>query len=80
MISYTVYRPGYHIGEDMRWEYRVVIAYKNLASSRYGREVTKQLFPDQATLNREDKRRWELVQMHYDLPIRIIDPNGDGEE
>jgi len=80
VISYTVYRPGYHTGEDTRWEYRIVIAYKNLASSRYGREVTKQLFPDQATLNREDNRRWELTEAHYDLPIRIIDPNGDGEE
>jgi hypothetical protein len=80
VISYTVYRPGYHTGEDTRWEYRIVVAYKNLASSRYGREVTKQLFPDQATLNREDNRRWELTEAHYDLPIRIIDPNGDGEE
>jgi hypothetical protein len=80
VISYTVYRPGFHTGEDTRWEYRIVIAYKNLASSRYGREVTKQLFPDQATLNREDNRRWELTEAHYDLPIRIIDPNGDGEE
>jgi hypothetical protein len=80
VISYTVYRPGYHTGEDTRWEYRIVVAYKNLASSRYGREVTKQLFPDQATLNREENRRWELTEAHYDLPIRIIDPNGDGEE
>jgi hypothetical protein len=80
VISYTVYRPNYHTGEDTRWEYRIVVAYKNLASSRYGREVTKQLFPDQATLNREDNRRWELVEAHHDLPIRIIDPNGDGDE
>jgi hypothetical protein len=80
VISYTVYRPNYHTGEDTRWEYRIVVAYKNLASSRYGREVTKQLFPDQATLNREDNRRWELTEAHYDLPIRIIDPNGDGDE
>jgi len=44
------------------------------------REVTKQLFPDQSALNREENRRWELTEAHYDLPIRIIDPNGDGEE
>ena len=80
VLSYTVYRPGFHTGEDTRWEFRIVIAYKNLASSNHGREVTKQLFPDQATLNREENRRWELTEAHYDLPIRIIDPNGDGEE
>jgi len=80
VLSYTVYRPGFHTGEDTRWEYRIVITYRNLASSRHGREVTKQLFPDQATLNREENRRWELTEARYDLPIRIIDPNGDGEE
>jgi len=80
VLSYTVYRPGFHTGEDIRWEYRIVIAYKNISSSNHGREVTKQLFPDQATLNREENRRWELTEAHYDLPIRIIDPNGDGEE
>ena len=80
VLCYTVYRPGFHTGEDTRWEYRIVIAYKNISSSNNGREVTKQLFPDQATLNREENRRWELTEMHYDLPIRIIDPNGDGGE
>ena len=80
VISYTVYRPGYHTGEDTRWEYRIVITYKNLASSGHGSEIAKQVFPDQATLKREENRRWELVEAHYDLPIRIIDPNGDGEE
>ena len=39
---YTVYRPNYHTGEDTRWEYRIVVAYKNLASSRYGKEVCGQ--------------------------------------
>ncbi|HMB33672.1 MAG TPA: hypothetical protein VKV41_06560, partial [Methylomirabilota bacterium] len=80
VLSYTVYRPGFHTGEDTRWEYRIVITFKNLASFGHHREVTKQLFPDQATLNREENRRWELTEAHYDLPIRIIDPNGDGEE
>ena len=80
VTSYTGYRPVLHTGEDTRWEYRIVITYKNIASSNHGREVTKQLFPDQATLNREENRRWELTEAHYDLPIRIIDPNGDGEE
>jgi hypothetical protein len=80
VTSYTVYRPGLHTGEDTRWEYRIVITYKNLASSGHGSEITKQVFPDQATLKREENRRWELTEAHYDLPIRIIDPNGNGDE
>jgi hypothetical protein len=80
VTSYIVYRPGLHTGEDTRWEYRIVITYRNQASSGHGAEVEKQLFPDQATQKREENRRWELTEAHYDLPIRIIDPNGDGTE
>ena len=80
LTAFTVYRPGLHTGEDTRWEYRIVITYKNQSSSGHGAEITKQLFADQATLKREEKRRWELTEAHYDLPIRLIDPNGDGDE
>jgi hypothetical protein len=80
VTSYTVYRPGLHAGEDSRWEYRIVITYKNISSSGHGTEVEKQLFPDQATMKREENRRWELTEAHYDLPIHTIDPNGDGTE
>jgi hypothetical protein len=80
VTSYTVYRPGLHAGEDSRWEYRIVITYKNISSSGHGSEVEKQLFPDQATMKREENRRWELTEAHYDLPIHTIDPNGDGTE
>jgi len=80
VTSYAVYRPGLHTGEDIRWEYSVVITYKNQAASGHGEEITKQLFHDQETLKREENRRWELTEAHYDLPIRQIDPNGDGTE
>jgi hypothetical protein len=80
VTSYVVYRPGLHTGEDTRWEYRIVITYKNIASSGHGGEVERQLFPDQITMKREENRRWELTDAHYDLPIHTIDPNGDGTE
>ena len=80
VTSYTVYRPGLHTGEDSRWEYRIVITYKNISSSQHGSEVEKQLFPDQVAMKRGENRRWELTEAHYDLPIKIIDPNGDGTE
>jgi hypothetical protein len=80
VTSYAVYRPGHHMGEDSRWDFRIVITYKNIASSVHGSEVEKQVFPDQATMKREENRRWGLTEAHYDLPIHTIDPNGDGTE
>jgi hypothetical protein len=37
--------------------------------------IEKMLFPDQATLEREETRRWDLTEDHWDLPIRQTDPN-----
>jgi hypothetical protein len=80
VTSYTVYRPGLHTGEDTRWEYHAAITYKNQASSSHGSEVEKELFPDRATQKQEENRRWQITEAHYDLPIHMIDPNGDGSE
>jgi hypothetical protein len=75
VLKYEVFRPGLHTSEDHRWDYRIVIYYKNVESSSGGGKVEKQLFPDQATMKREEQRRWELTEVHWDLPIRQIDPN-----
>jgi hypothetical protein len=79
VTQYTVYRPGQHTGEDERWEYTVLIVYKNQAGSTHESEVERQLFPDRATLRREENRRWELVESHWDLPIHEIDPHAADE-
>src|ERR1700678_2192702 len=75
VLKYEVFRPGLHTSEDHRWDYRIVIYYKDVAASSQGGQVEKQLFSDQAKLKREEQRRWELTEVHWDLPIRQIDPN-----
>jgi hypothetical protein len=50
--------------------------YKNQGSTGHAEEISKQLFPDQAALKREEQRRWELTEVHWDLPIHVVDPNG----
>lgn len=77
IVDYTIYSGTSHrTGEDVRYDYRVVIAYKDEASSRHGSEVEKQVFPDQAAFKREDQKRWEVTLAHWDAPIRVLDPHG----
>ena len=77
VLDYTIYTGTSHrTGEDVRYDYRVVIAYKDEASSRHGSEVEKQVFPDLAAMKREDQKRWDLTLAHWDAPIRVIDPHG----
>jgi F0F1-type ATP synthase gamma subunit len=79
VLDYRLYHPQLHTDEAARWDYRVEITYKDFESSLHEEEVTQQLFPDAATRKREENRRWELTEAHWDLPIREIDPNGSGE-
>lgn len=79
VLSYKVYRPAIHTSEDSRWEYRADIVFKNKLVWGRSDEIGRQIFPDQATYKREENRRWELTEAHWDLPIREIDPNGSGE-
>ena len=77
VLDYTIYTGTSHrTGEDVRYDFRVVIAYKDEASSRHGSEVEKQVFPDQAAFKREDQKRWDLTLAHWDAPIRVLDPHG----
>ena len=77
VTDYAVFRPGLHTSEDARWDFRIIITYPNHAGSTHESEVEHQLFPNQAALEAEDQRRWELTLNHWDLPIRQVDPHGD---
>ena len=78
MLSVKIESPAYHTTEDGRWDYRVTIRYKNstLATSANPDEEAwiKQLWPDQATYQREEQRRFEILLAHWDLPVTDITP------
>jgi len=76
VTNYTIYSPSLHTSEDQRWDYRVIIEYRDQASSGHAGEIEKQLFPDRATMKRDENRRWEITAVHWDLPIHVVDPKG----
>jgi hypothetical protein len=75
VLKYEVFRPGLHTSGDHRWSYRIVIYYQDPTSSSRASAIEKELFPNQAAMKREEARRWELTEDHWDLPIRQTDPN-----
>jgi hypothetical protein len=77
ITSYIVYAPSLHTSEDGRWDYRIVINFKDQASSTHEGEVIHELFHDKASLQKEENRRWELTTNHYDLPIHTVDPHAE---
>ena len=78
MLNVSAVAPVYHTTEDGRWDYRVTIVYKNAAIAHDNFDsstLLKQLFPDQETYKKEEQRRFEILEAHWDLPIKDVDLN-----
>jgi len=69
-------QPRYHVSEDGRWDFRVTIMFKNatVANEPFDEAgLQKQMYPDQDTFQREEQRRFEILDSHWDLPVRSMD-------
>ena len=76
LLKVTAVAPVYHTTEDGRWDYRVTIVYKNAATANDGYDsapLQHQLFPDWDTFKKEEQRRFEILDAHWDLPIKDVD-------
>src|SRR5579863_10423409 len=78
MLSVKIEAPAYHTTEDGRWDYRVTIRFKNstvaTTSNPEEEAMIKELWPDQATYQKEEQRRFEILVSHWDLPVTDITP------
>jgi len=78
MLSVKIETPANHMTEDARWDYRVTIKFKNSTAATIANPdeeaLIKQLWPDQETYKREERRRFEILLAHWDLPVTDITP------
>jgi len=78
VLSVKIESPAYHTTEDGRWDYRVTIVFKDGATATSSNPeeaaLIKQLWPDQATYQKEEQRRFEILVSHWDLPVTDITP------
>ncbi len=68
--------PRYHATEDGRWDFRTTIVFKNaqIANDNFdSAPLLKQLFPDQDSYKKEEQRRFEILDAHWDVPIKDFD-------
>jgi hypothetical protein len=79
MLKVSMATPRYHATEDGRWDFRVTIVFNNAAIANDNFDsgaLIKQLYPDQETYKKEEQRRFEILDSHYDIPIKDVDLDG----
>ncbi len=77
ILRIEIVKPRYHATEDGRWDYRVTLVYKNPVAMLAGplsEAEMRQLYPDKATFEKEEQRRFEILIAHWDVPLEPVEP------
>jgi hypothetical protein len=76
IISVTASRPKLHSSEDSRWDFRVIIVFKDAALA-FDENLTtpykKLLYPDLDKLVKDEQYRFELLLAHWDIESSNLD-------
>jgi hypothetical protein len=75
IISVTAEKPKLHSGEDTRWDFKVILVFKN-EKAAFDPDLTtpykKQLYPDEKKLIKDEQHRFELLISHWDVMVDRI--------
>lgn len=75
IISVTASKPRLHSSEDSRWDFRVVLVFKNAALAFDDNLTTpykQALYPDLEKLKKDEQHRFELLLAHWDIETTAI--------
>ena len=75
ILRVSMTSPRLHATEDGRWDYRVTIVFKSaaIANDNFDTEaLLKQMYPDQDTYKKEEQRRFEILDGHWDVPVKDV--------
>jgi hypothetical protein len=75
IVSERAYERRFH-AESPAWDYKVVMVWRDWtalqeASAREP-EIIRSLYPDKAAHDREERRRWELTEKHWDDVLKEV--------
>jgi hypothetical protein len=69
------YVPTNHGDGRADWTFAVVIVYKDIAAMTapsQDAEIAKRLYPDQPRFQKEEQRRFEILEAHWDVPLNEV--------
>lgn len=74
-VSVRCVEPKFHGDGRADWHFATEIVFKDAASvfDPSDPEIPKRLYPDQETFKREEQRRFELIESHWDVPLKDTD-------
>jgi hypothetical protein len=75
MTAVRTFVPTYHGDGRADWTFAVAITFRDAAAMNgpSGEDaIVKRLYPDQATFKKEEQRRFEILDAHWDVPLNEL--------
>lgn len=73
-VSVKAFTPQYHGDGRADWTFAVeLVEREGVTGLPPEAELLRKLFPDQATFRREERRRFEILDAHWDVPLQAVD-------
>ena len=71
LLDVHAYTPRFHGDGRQDWTFEVTITYRDWAAMEGHTEpaIVERLYPDAEKLRKEEQRRFELVEAHWDVPL-----------
>jgi hypothetical protein len=76
ITAVRTYVPSYHGDGRADWTFAVAITFRDVAAMvgpSGEAEIVRKLYPDQAAFRKEEQRRFELLEAHWDVPLNEMD-------
>ena len=76
IVSVKTFVPSYHGDGRADWTFAVQIVFKDTAAfvaPSGEEEIQRRLFPDRARFLKEENRRFEILDAHWDVPLNELD-------
>lgn len=73
--SVRTFVPTYHGDGRADWTFAVEIVYRDAAAMTGPSDdeaIQKRLFPDRAKFLKEEQRRFEILEAHWDVPLNLV--------
>jgi hypothetical protein len=76
MTSVKTFVPTYHGDGRADWTFAVVITFKDTAAMNAPSDdeaIQRKLFPDREKFLKEEQRRFEILEAHWDVPLNQVE-------
>jgi len=79
ITAIRTFEPKFHGDGRADWTFVVSLTFKDAAAvirPSGENEIAKRLFPDQERFKAEERRRFEILDAHWDVPLKDADMDG----